>query len=116
MDKKYQITHWLHENYIICFNYECICKLCSQPLFLHETGIEHFSKEHKEWFEFLWLTYERTVKKKHEEKTYRIRKKIEKPKYRVHIKPWKNPNSLFCDSEFLEELTGKKLLEGDECR
>lgn len=111
---KYRISFHLNNRYILHFPnkdgvYACVCGLCSEPLFLQETGIEHFYKEHKEWFELIWLSYERKKKEKNEEK-------VKRPKYRVHIKPWKNPNSLFCDTEFLEKLTGKKILEGDECR
>lgn len=120
MNNKYQISSWLNKNYIIHFEdngmYEYVCKLCSEPLFLQETGLEHFYKEHKEWFEFIWFSYKRKEKEKDEEKgQIRVDEKVKKPKYRVHIKPWKNPDSLFCDTEFLEKLTGKKLIEGDEC-
>ncbi len=35
---------------------------------------------------------------------------------RVHLKPWKNPDSLFCDTEFLEtEILRKKIRKGKEC-
>lgn len=33
-----------------------------------------------------------------------------------HIKPWEDPESLFCDTEFLRKITGKEPLKGDECR
>jgi hypothetical protein len=31
-------------------------------------------------------------------------------------KPWKDPESLFCDNEFLKKLTNKDIASGDECR
>ncbi len=34
---------------------------------------------------------------------------------RHHIKPWKDPESLFCDTEFLEKLLRKKVSTRDEC-
>lgn len=35
---------------------------------------------------------------------------------KVPLKPWQDPESLFCDREFLEKLVGKEIAEGDECR
>ena len=38
------------------------------------------------------------------------------PKPRIYLKPWQDPNSLFCDTEFLEtEIVHKKLRTGEEC-
>lgn len=31
-------------------------------------------------------------------------------------KPWKDPDSLFCDTEFLEELLGKPVTKGKLCK
>lgn len=31
-------------------------------------------------------------------------------------RPWKDPESLFCDNEFLKKLTNKDIAYGDECR
>ncbi len=32
------------------------------------------------------------------------------------LKPWKDPESLFCDTEFLRKITGKEPTKGDECK
>lgn len=33
-----------------------------------------------------------------------------------HLKPWKDPDSLFCDTKFLEKLLGKEPAKSLECR
>ena len=39
-----------------------------------------------------------------------------KPKPRIYLKPWQDPESLFCDTEFLEtEILRKKIRPGKEC-
>ncbi len=39
-----------------------------------------------------------------------------KPKPRVYLKPWQDPESLFCDTEFLEtKIVKKKIRKGEEC-
>lgn len=32
------------------------------------------------------------------------------------LKPWEDPESLFCDTDFLQDLIGKEISTGDECR
>jgi hypothetical protein len=32
------------------------------------------------------------------------------------LKPWKDPESLFCDTKFLKRIIGKEPLKGDECK
>lgn len=44
------------------------------------------------------------------------RKEIQEPKRIVFLKPWKDPESLFCDTKFLEELLCKEITKGDECK
>ena len=40
-----------------------------------------------------------------------------KPKPRIYLKPWQDPQSLFCDTEFLEtEILHKKIRTGEECK
>lgn len=34
---------------------------------------------------------------------------------KVYLKPWKDPESLFCDTDFLEKLLKKKIRHGKEC-
>lgn len=39
-----------------------------------------------------------------------------KPKPRIYLKPWQDPESLFCDTDFLEtEILRKKIRPGKEC-
>ena len=39
-----------------------------------------------------------------------------KPKPRIYLKPWQDPESLFCDTEFLEtKILRKKIRTGKEC-
>ena len=37
-------------------------------------------------------------------------------RFRHPLKPWKDPESLFCDTEFLTKFIGKKPTEGRECK
>ncbi len=46
---------------------------------------------------------------------YRIGCKIAK-KRQHYLKPWKDPESLFCDTVFLEEYIKKSVARGDECK
>ncbi len=45
-------------------------------------------------------------------------RKLKMPKMinRVPLKPWKDPESLFCDTEFLREFLGKEPRKGKECK
>ncbi len=36
--------------------------------------------------------------------------------HRHYLKPWKDPESLFCDTEFLEEKMMLSLRKGKECK
>ena len=45
----------------------------------------------------------------------KIKKLHESDHEDIYMKPWKDPESLFCDGEFLEELTGKKIKTSSEC-
>lgn len=40
-----------------------------------------------------------------------IKRNPNKPKYRVYLKPWQDPESLFCDTEFLSNFLGKEPLK-----
>lgn len=42
--------------------------------------------------------------------------RISKVKNRHPLKPWQDPESLFCDTEFLKKFLGKEPLKGEECR
>ncbi len=37
-------------------------------------------------------------------------------KHRVPLKPWKDPESLFCDTDFLKKIIGKEPAKGTECK
>lgn len=43
------------------------------------------------------------------------KKRHMKPPGKVYLKPWKDPNSLFCSPK-LEEIVRKKLRTGEECK
>lgn len=42
--------------------------------------------------------------------------RIKKQRHRHPLKPWKDPESLFCDTEFLENFIGKEPTKGKECK
>lgn len=54
--------------------------------------------------------------KQHQEATSEFSIHPQKRYKKVYLKPWKDPESLFCDREFLEKLVGKEIADGDECR
>ncbi len=66
-----------------------VCKLCggSYSAFDTWTAVRHYKKQHEGVL----------LKKKHP------------------LKPWKDPDSLFCDTEFLREFVGKEPENGTEC-
>lgn len=38
-------------------------------------------------------------------------------KHGIHpLKPWEDPESLFCDTQFLEKIIGKEPLKGNQCK
>ena len=41
---------------------------------------------------------------------------IKKPKLRQFLKPWRDPESLFCDTKFLRQYLGKEPTKGSECK
>ena len=45
-----------------------------------------------------------------------IPKKLTKTDYRTPLMPWKDPESLFCDTEFLRKFLGKEPRKGKECK
>lgn len=46
-----------------------------------------------------------------------FRHKEPQPKPRIYLKPWQDPQSLFCDTEFLEtKILYKKIRTGEECK
>lgn len=47
-----------------------------------------------------------------------LQNEVKKLKFinRVPLKPWKDPESLFCDTKFLREFFGKEPRKGEECK
>ncbi len=70
-----------------------ICKSCHRPFRTKSNAVKH-----------LRLCRLRPIKKQRKHCHY------------YHLKPWKDTESLFCDTEFLEMFIGKEPLKGDECR
>jgi hypothetical protein len=56
-----------------------------------------------------------TIKTEQTERRERHEKR-ERDKKRVYLKPWEDPNSMFCSTEFLEKLLNKKIATGKECK
>lgn len=72
-----------------------VCKLCdgAYSAFTTWTAVRHYNAKHSE------KQIPRTdIKGKHP------------------LKPWKDPESLFCDTEFLTKIIGKEPTKGDECK
>lgn len=77
------------------------CILCGEPLY-EDDRLDHIELHHPEWINFL-LIFEK------------IEKYVKKPVHRYPLKPWKDPQSLFC-SPNLKNIINKEPLHGDECK
>jgi len=112
--------HELIDTYDEIDGYPQICLLCGEVL-VPGKSYQHFSEYHPEWWQAIWL---KSYRSKPAEKERRFnpksaRKNVPhkpKPKPRTYLKPWQDPESLFCDRKFLSELIGKEIADGDECR
>lgn len=62
-----------------------------------------------------------TIRKPHQTAEAGTRRRVflhqaePKPKPRIYLKPWKDPESLFCSPK-LKEIINKELLSGEECK
>lgn len=72
-----------------------ICKLCGRPFTSFVSIKKHLREEHNNCF--------------------KKEKRLKPIKHRHHLKPWKDPESLFCSPK-LKEITGKEPLKGSECK
>lgn len=79
---------------------EYYCLLCGIPQY-KESCLSHIELNHPEWINAIWFN----------EKREKYGKKL-----RAHpLKPWKDPESLFC-SPNLKNIINKEPLRGKECR
>jgi len=104
-----------YKNEIYChYRWVFVCLLCGTPYYGDRDKyqnqnnfrglIDHFRDKHEEWLVAYWCYKQR--------KEYTIESKI-----KLHpLKPWHDPESLYCDKEFLEELLSKEVAEGNECK
>ena len=79
------------------------CRLCGKP---HVINFYTKMYSHRE------CSIEKNKNKNVKRKPYLIPKK----QIKHHIKPWEDPESLFCDTEFLKQIVGKDIADGDECK
>jgi len=110
---EYKIHEFVERSFIEC-RWTYVCLLCGtsyygeysrhpHPLAIHGF-VDHISKEHNEWETAYWFEKKRPI--------YEKRKGL-----KTHpLKPWKDPDSLYCDKEFLEKLLSKEIAEGNECK
>jgi hypothetical protein len=76
------------------------CLLCGMPLY-EESRMTHIECNHPEWINVLWCKEKR---------------KYDGPRKLTHpLKPWRDPESLFC-SPNLKYIIDKEPLQGKECR
>lgn len=76
------------------------CLLCGIPQY-EENRLSHIELNHSEWINAIWL----------DEKREKYGKKLRT----YPLKPWRDPESLFC-SPNLKNIINKEPLHGDECR
>lgn len=75
----------------------------------HPGEFREFQRLSKLWY--IWKRWAIISKQQYSTHLdYTERKQLIKPKPQIpHLKPWKDPESLFCDTKFLEELIGRKI-------
>ena len=113
LNGRYSISEYF-EGALIEYRHVYVCLLCGTSFYADYSRypspmnfdgfMEHIREEHKEWELANWLYHERVK--------YVCRNKT-KP---YPLKPWHDPESLYCDREFLEKLLSKEIAEGNECK
>lgn len=105
------------------FNDGLICGICGEIVdrLGGRSGVkDHLVEKHSEWIDtyIIDVKYSKIdfQKLKNKKLSYSSKTRLDRNKKRVYMKPWKNPDSLFCDTKFLEEFFGKKIAKGDECK
>ena len=84
---------------MIFINTQTVCGLCGYVFknSISPNRLSHFKKEHEEWTDAYWLRNDiKQIKNEY------LPEKVK----RVHLKPWKDPDSLFCDTDFLRQYSG----------
>lgn len=98
-----------------------VCALCG--MFFYNSGhreiVKHMRDHHRKIYGMpIYTKFARIIGNK----MYRMgsdgkkRFKYNKPVHKHSLKPWDDPESLFCDTDFLSNLCEKEISTGDECR
>lgn len=93
------------DKYYYDFGY--ICGMCGDVIdhWYGRGGVKkHLIDVHPEWADVHIIEINKGEDKK--------KKKVT----RTYLKPWKNPDSLYCSTKVLEEILKKKISEGGECK
>jgi len=77
------------------------CLLCGKPLYKDDC-LAHIESNHQNWISAIWIVE-------------KMKKYVKQERHRYPLKPWKDPQSLFC-SPNLKYIINKEPLSGDECR
>lgn len=77
------------------------CLLCGMPQYKDDC-LTHMELYHSDWINSVWIIEKRE-------------KYVKKQRHTYSLKPWKDPQSLFC-SPNLKNIIDKEPLQGDECR
>ncbi|MBU0846449.1 hypothetical protein KKH23_04615 [Patescibacteria group bacterium] len=83
------------------------CLLCGMPHYEGDS-LSHIETRHTDWINARWISEPKSKS--------RIKEGTFAKKHTYPLKPWKDPNSLFCDTEFLKKLLGKEPAKGKECK
>ncbi|MCK4666008.1 hypothetical protein KAU33_04640 [Candidatus Dependentiae bacterium] len=106
--------------------FKFICKMCGTKFVHKVSAVEHYFKKHEGELP------PKKMKKPSEKKKKKRREKLQKKKKEKELikikkmekvelmKPWEDPESLFCDAEFLEKPVeeggfGVSVEKGDKC-
>lgn len=113
IDKKYDSGAYLKQR--SAERYDGFCGRCGKPIKL---DFRHMFLRHGTQYSCEAAPTSRYYVKresKHNRIAWQSRLKVKTPPH-VYLKPWKDPESLFCDTEFLEtEIVRKKIRKGKEC-
>ena len=84
---------------------------------------DHCKKCINEYYKARRIQYKETIRKKNKRAYNKYKKERQEKRkerneriFEFDIKPWKDPESLFCDTGFLENMLGKEITKGKECK
>ncbi len=119
--ERYERDRYIFESDKYYFNVGHICGICGEVVEIWGSrgGVKnHLVEEHPEWIDIyiIFGGYKKIDLQKLKNKKLRKLDITIPDKKKIYLKPWKDPESLFCSTKFLEILLNKEISKGDECK